>query len=113
MVDVIEVPVRLGGGDPGTAIIYVEARRRVGEGEVASGGIADFGRVTDGIRLVARDIGEALKEAGPDKLTVEMGFEVKAEAGGLIALLARGGATATINVTMVWDKPPPPRKNGI
>jgi hypothetical protein len=100
--DTRAVAVRL-GPDSDEPTIYVEAIRAGGEAEVSFGGVADFSRVTDGIRAVAKDVSDALRDAGPTKLSVEMGFEVKLEAGGLIALLARGGGTASITVSMEWE----------
>ena len=103
MVDTKDVPVKLGSDDSNEAVIYVQARQEGGESEVAFGGVADFSRVTDGIKLVAKDVAVALRDASPNKLTVEMGFEVKLESGGLIALLAAGGGSASITVTMEWE----------
>ena len=103
MEDTKDVPVKLRPDAPDTAVIYVQAQRSGGEAEVAFGGVADFSRVTDGIRAVAREVAGALRDASPDKLSVEMGFEVKVESSGLIALLASGGGTASIKVTMEWE----------
>jgi hypothetical protein len=103
MIDTKDVPVKLASGDKNQAVIYVQARHEGGESEVAFGGVADFSRVTDGIRMVAKDVADALRDASPKKLSVEMGFEVKLDSGGLIALLAAGGATASITVTMEWE----------
>ncbi len=109
MPDFVELPVLLrpDGEEqtPDSGLkLYVEARRPSGEQPVAFGIVEGLGDVTDAISIVAGRVADALRSAGPDKYTVEMGFELKAEAGKLVALLAHGGATATINITLEWEK---------
>jgi hypothetical protein len=108
MVELVEVPVQLPadateGRSDGPLMLFVEARRAEGEQEVGYNIVDGLGDVTDAIRFVTERVAEALKAASPDKYSVELGFEIKVEAGKLVALLAHGGATATIKVTLEWE----------
>jgi hypothetical protein len=106
MADVAEFPVELTRrGDDGTEVpvlLYVEARDSGGEAEIAHETIKGLGQVTGSIEAVATNVARAVRSATPDSFEVELGFELKAEAGGLVALLVRSGGTATIKVTMKW-----------
>jgi hypothetical protein len=97
----IEVPTDPGGG---TVKLYVEARRPTGEQMVSAVNVeGTLDDVTRSIRYVAASVGDALRAAAPSRSSLELGFEVKVEAGKLVALLAHGGATATIKVTLEWE----------
>jgi hypothetical protein len=107
MANSTEIPVLLSTDAEGkeldkSVMLYVEARPPEGEAEVAFGVVEGLDKVTAAIRAIAGDVAAALRAVAPDKYTVEMGFELKAEAGGLVALLVRSGGTATINVTLEW-----------
>lgn len=103
----VEVALTTAAGRPVT--LYVEARDNGGEGEVGSIVFDGMRQVTDAIGAVAGDIADAVAKVAPQKFSVELGFEVKAESSGLVALLARTGGTATIKVTMEWERPAPPK----
>ena len=103
------VPIRLEGG----VLLYVEAREG---GEVVEGGGGDeleetafsvkagLKSVTDAIRAVGQEIADAYRAVGPDTFTVELGFDMKAEQGGVVALFVKAGGSASIKVTMEWKK---------
>lgn len=76
-----------------------------GEQEVA-GGLPSLDRAFDTIQAVGNKVADAIKAVAPDKFTVELGFEFKAEAGGLVAMMVRSGGSASIKVTMEWDRDP-------
>lgn len=106
MDDLVEVPVELTRrAEDGREIpvkLYVEARSGGGESEISNEVIQGLGEVTGSIEAVASKVARAVRAASPDSFEVELGFELKAEAGGLVALLVRSGGTATIKVTLKW-----------
>ena len=108
MANYAEVPVSVpveGDGKP--LKLYVEARRGAGEQQISSAKPANLDDVTATIRYVAGSIGAALAEAAPDKFSVELGFEIKAETSGLVAILVNGSATASIKATLEWEPSAP------
>jgi Trypsin-co-occurring domain 1 len=85
--------------------LYVQALgTQSAEGEVAGGGPANLDRAFEAIQVVGNRVAEAIKAVAPDKFVVELNFEFKAEAGGLVAMLVRSGGSASIKVTMEWDR---------
>ncbi len=106
MNDVAEVPVTLtresADGAQVPVKLYVEARRAAGEAEVSNKVVKGLEQVTGSIEAVAANVARAVRAASPDAFTVELGFEMKAEAGGLVAMLVRSGGTATIKVILEW-----------
>lgn len=82
---------------------WVEARP--GDGGQQVGGIefTNLDGVLTGVRTVAGAVAGAVRAIRPDKFSVELGFTVKAEAGGLVALLVRSGGEATLTVTLEWE----------
>jgi hypothetical protein len=102
-----DVPVELetAGGTP--VRLYVEAKDTGGEAEVGFSVVEGLAQVTDAIGAVAGQVADALEKVAPRKFSVELGFEIKAESSGLVALLARSGGTATIKVTMEWERAAP------
>ncbi|MFI8101200.1 CU044_2847 family protein [Streptomyces sp. NPDC086023] len=60
-------------------------------------------QVTASIGTFAQGVTAALRRAQPHRLTVEFGCQVGVEAGGLVALITKGTAEASLTVTMEWD----------
>lgn len=87
---------------------WVEARadsdQQVGALDLDS---ANLDKVFAAIKTVSGSVANALRAARPDKFSVEMAFTIKAEAGGLVALLVRSGGEATIKVTVEWEPQKP------
>jgi len=105
MSDVTDVPVLLATGPDGTdppVRLYIEARRGGGEGEISNKPFEGLDKVTASIEAVSASVARAVKAAAPTTFSVELGFEIKAESSGLVALLVRSGGTATIKVSMEW-----------
>jgi NTP-dependent ternary system trypsin peptidase co-occuring protein len=104
---VSEVPVEIAtaGGSP--VLLYVQTVDAGGEAEVGFSVVDGLRQVTDAIGAVAGEVAGALERAAPQKFSVELGFELKSESGGLVALLAKAGGTATIKVTMEWERTAP------
>ena len=74
-----------------------------GEAEVA-GGHPGLEQAFGAIEAVGRRAADAIQAAAPDRFTIELGFEFKAEAGGLVAMLVRTGGSGSVHVTMEWDR---------
>lgn len=109
MPDVREIPVEIATGTGAPVRLYVEARDSGGgEADVAFDVADGMRQVTDAIGAVAGTVADTLAAVAPQKFSVELGFEVKAEAGGLVALLVRSGGSATITVKMEWERPAAP-----
>jgi hypothetical protein len=119
-----EVQVLLTRGLDGEALekpvrLYVEARRDVGEVEVGNKIVDGLDNVLDAIRAMAGQIAQTVKHLTPDRFAVELGFEIKSEAGGLVAMLVRAEGSASLKVTLEWgndsvmilSKPYPQRRN--
>lgn len=86
----------------GTMVVAAE---QVGSTLVADTGIvAKLSDVTSSIERVSRNVLNAVRQAGPDKATVELGFGLAVEAGQLVALFGRGKGEATIKVTLEWAR---------
>jgi Trypsin-co-occurring domain 1 len=82
----------------------VQTRRDSGEVEVSSHVVDGLQNVLDAIQAVSCEIAEAMRAVRPDRFCVELGFEIKGEAGGLVAMLVRAGGTATVKVSLEWQK---------
>jgi hypothetical protein len=64
----------------------------------------DFSDVGEVIEGIATDIVSALQKVKPAKTSVEFGLELKAESGGLLSMLAKGGATGDLKITLEWGE---------
>ncbi len=97
--NVTEVPVVLDG-----ALLYVQAVADEGEHEVVGGKVVEsLGTAMDAIKAVGHQVTQAVKAIEPDQFSIQLGFEFKLEQGTLVALLVRGGGTASVTVTMQWN----------
>jgi len=100
--NVTEVPVVIDG-----ARLYVQAVADQGEHEVVGGKMIEgLGTAMDAIKALGHQVTEAVKGIEPDQFSIQLGFEFKLEQGTLVALLVRGGGTASVMVTLQWDKTP-------
>ncbi|SRR6266567_1431936 len=66
-------------------------------------GRPSFKLVTRTVQGVATELHKALRAASPDKVTVELGFDLAIKGSALVALVADGGAHASIKVKLEWD----------
>jgi len=66
-----------------------------------------FGNVTNSIKNIAGEVAKIIKDVQPDKATVSMGFDVATSEGQLTALLVKGTASASLAVTLEWEKEKP------
>lgn len=79
----------------------------LGGGAVPAGANLPFESVAKVITGVMQDIGDAVKAASPDKFSVEVGLEIKAQSGPVLSVILAGGGSASITVTMEWEKDAP------
>lgn len=91
---------------PDGAVIYA----RVDEEESAQSGV-DVGlrdrfkldSLGPTIRSVASSVHQSVDGLKPDRVSVEFGLELSLDAGKVVAVLASGGAKASLKVTLDWD----------
>lgn len=107
------VRVELGGNVVAFVEAHVPPAAAGGEVEIASLK-QTFESVTESIRDISARLVEAVKAAAPDKATLELGFDLTMENGVLVAFLVKGTGTASIKVTLEWERkgPPPPPAAG-
>lgn len=94
---------------PNGANVWVEATP-VGPREAD---VAGFDHLTEVLSLdavrraiegVASLVLETVKEAKPDKASVEFGLELGLESGQLTALWVKGSGKANLKITFTWEK---------
>jgi NTP-dependent ternary system trypsin peptidase co-occuring protein len=69
----------------------------------SAGQITDhFGDVASAIKNLASQIRGALSAAAPHETQIEIGLDLKFEAHHLLAVLAKGGVSTAIRVTLKW-----------
>ncbi|MGW8761179.1 CU044_2847 family protein [Streptomyces sp. NPDC055815] len=92
----------------GDATLFVEARRLGPDADFEALGdhLPDLSGVTEALSSFAGRIGEALRQAAPDRATVEFGCQLGLDAGKLTALVVQGSANASLRVTLEWVKKP-------
>lgn len=83
---------------------YVQARTLGGETDVGIK-FASFEKVAKGIERFAETLADAWKKAAPSKASVEFDVEFALESGELTALFVNGTTTASMKITLEWDKP--------
>jgi hypothetical protein len=102
------VKVDLGGGRTvAVEVLNVDPEMPVGIRDVLS-----FDGVSDSIEAIANRITGSLQRINPKRASVEFGVDVGVEAGALTALLAKGTATATLKVTLEWERTIQPAGDG-
>jgi hypothetical protein len=95
------VPVDL--GDHEAEMVFIA--EQVGNVPVANVHIAaQLPAIMSSIERVSREALVAVRRAGPDKATVELGFGLAIEAGQVIALFGKAHGEASIKVTLEWSR---------
>jgi hypothetical protein len=88
--------------DGGTMFVVAQP---VGETLVGDAGIvAKLSTITSSIERVSHDMLDAVRRAGPNRATVELGFGLAVEAGQIVALFGKGRGEASIKVTLEWSR---------
>ncbi|WP_137993389.1 CU044_2847 family protein [Streptomyces vilmorinianum] len=65
------------------------------------------GGLTDVVRGVVGSLRAGLDPQAPVEVAVSFGIELSAQAGKVIGVLADGGGTASISVSLTWTEPGP------
>jgi hypothetical protein len=78
-----------------------------GAEEAGFGDRFDLDDVVESIRGIATSLNHAIESAAPTSASVELGFEVAVKSGRLTALLVEGSGTASLKVTLTWERPKP------
>lgn len=86
---------------PNGATVGVEAADGA---DLGAEGVPNFDDVKDVVEGIVQGLRAAIEKTSPDKFTVEFALAVKAEAGTLTKLIAKGEAGATLTFTAEWDK---------
>lgn len=93
-------------------VVAVEVVNIDPEAPVGIRDLLSFEGVTQSIEAIADSVTAGLERVQPDRAAVEFGVDVGVEAGGLTALLVKGTGTATLKVTLEWEKSTGPRGHG-
>jgi hypothetical protein len=72
-----------------------------GYGDVAFGPL-EFGGVLEAIEGVAGGLGATMKKLGPKSASVEVGVELSAKEGKLLALFVQGEGKANLKIKLEW-----------
>ncbi|MEU8762608.1 CU044_2847 family protein [Streptomyces sp. NPDC048659] len=65
------------------------------------------GGLTDVVRGVVGSLRAGIQARTPVEVSVSFGIELSAQAGKVIGVLADGGGTASVNVSLTWTEPGP------
>lgn len=65
------------------------------------------GGLTDVVRGVVGSLRAGLSPQTPVEVAVTFGIELSAQAGKVISVLAEGGGTSSISVSLTWTEPGP------
>ena len=85
-------------------VVAVEARNVSPEQPVGIRDVLSFDGVADSIKAVADRVTAALDDVKPDRAAVEFGVDVAVESGALTGLIAKGTGSATLKVTLEWER---------
>ena len=91
------VPVMLENGET----IYIEVRNKSRQ-QVANKNYS-FEKISKQIEEVSEKINQSFQKSKPDKVTVELGFELSVESGELSALLVKGSGKANLKINLEWS----------
>jgi uncharacterized protein YoxC len=84
-------------------VFYVQAKTIGGEAPIGIKA-ASFEKVTQAVEGMAQRLSEIWKKVEPSKASVELGVEFAWDAGSLVALFVDSSTTASMKITLEWDK---------
>src|SRR5258708_14708772 len=93
---------------PDGPVVGIEVTGGGEETDVARLGPVDFEQVLGQIEALARALARPLAALQPNRASLEFGCSIGLEAGSLTALLAKGAANASLQVTLERVHPPVP-----
>lgn len=89
---------------PNGALVSVEIPRRRG-GNVGALDRFDFDEVQRIIDGLATVVAESLRRVEPRRATAKLGLSLKVESGKLTGALVQAGGSATLELSLVWERP--------
>lgn len=101
------VPVEL----PNGAVVSVEIERRR-SGNVGALDRFDFTEVQRVIDGLAKVIAESLRTVEPKSATAKLGLSLKVESGRLTGALVKAGGSASLEISLVWERAEGERQPG-
>jgi hypothetical protein len=91
--------------DVGGHTMQVEVRKSADrEQDVKIGDVLSFEGVANSVEAIATSISGVLQRVSPKRASVEFGVDVGVESGALTAMLVKGTGTATLKITLEWEK---------
>ncbi len=106
--DAVEVvEVTLPGGQTMLARVHATDPVPTGPRDVGLGEQLSFGGVTDTLRQIGEAVVAAIGQVRPERASVEFGLDLGVKSGKLTGLLVEGDATATLKVTLEWQRTTP------
>ena len=88
----------------GTQIVQIEVRPTDPEVDVGIEKVLSFQGLADSIEAVTQSMNAVLQRVEPKRASVEFGIDVGVESSGLTALLVKGSGTATLKITLEWER---------
>jgi hypothetical protein len=101
------VPVRL----PNGVVVGVEVAEG-GAGNVSALDQLDFRQVEDVIEGLAQVVTRALRKSRPHRATAELGLNLKVESGNLTGILVKAGGSASLKISLTWERSSGANGNG-
>jgi NTP-dependent ternary system trypsin peptidase co-occuring protein len=89
----------------GEQVVQIEVRPPADpEVDVGIGDVLSFEGLADSILAVTESLNAVLSRVEPKRAAVEFGVDVGVETGGLTALIVKGSGTATLKITLEWER---------
>jgi hypothetical protein len=90
---------------PNNTPIYIQARALGGDEDIAfKDKLPSFDQIAQAIEGITQSLTTVWDKVKPSKANVELNVEIALESGQLIAMLVNGSATASMKITLEWDK---------
>jgi len=93
------IQVQLPTGEVIWAKVTVDGPQNVASGGLQRLDVEELGRT---VRGLSASLYQAVDSLVPDEVGVEFGLELALKSGKVISMLAEGGATASVKVTLGW-----------
>lgn len=74
------------------------------EREVSIGKVFDFEPMVASIEAITKSVARAVEAVRPNRTSLEFGLDVGVESGGLTALIVKGTGSATLKITLEWER---------
>jgi hypothetical protein len=88
----------------GEQVVQIEVRSTDPEVDVGIGDVLSFQGLVESIEAVVQSMNGVLQRVDPKRASVEFGVDVGVESGGLTALIVKGTGSATLKITLEWER---------